>query len=240
MISLFNADSDIHYSIIPLILTVVISFTVLGAGTTADAKFFGITLDNTCLTKIKNNISGSCPTYPEIMALFGDTSITKVSGNFSYIDGIYQRGSPKIQNSFLYYGQMNITNGIIVDPPADHKRHLHMIEIKAHLDDYLIQENRGYNSSEHSIEMGHGRFIDECRDTYVNAEEWIFLVGDSINYLNHKCNENYTHYTTTSKTFLPYVEHDISTSYKWKLEKWIKESLKNCTNRLCIPDSLLP
>jgi hypothetical protein len=75
----------------------------LGSGLPSiDAINFGIVLDNTCKTILRNNVTSNCPTYEDVITVFPDTSIQDVSGRFDYFDGIYQRGPEKLHNSFEY------------------------------------------------------------------------------------------------------------------------------------------
>src|SRR3990172_7302299 len=192
------------------------------------AENFGITLDNTCKTMIINNISSNCPTYEDIITLFPDTSNQDVSGKFSYYNGFYQRGPTKFINSFEYYRFGNHTI-LFIDPPVETRARIHMIEIKANLDTYLMRgNNASYNPADHSLTLGVGRYIDSCRVAYVASDNWISLVGDTIYHMGNDCSPDSTQFNSTITTKLGKVQHDITTSYKYKLEKWQKEMVLKC------------
>ena len=195
---------------------------------------YGIVLDNTCLTMIRNNVSSDCPTYEDIITLFPDTSIRDVSGDFGYTDGIYQRFPTKWTNSFEYYRFSN-TSLLFVDPPPETRTRINLIEIKANLDDYLLRGKiKSYNPIDHTLTLGYGRYVDSCRTAYVDASQWSYLVGDSIQYMSGGCTDNSTTFNSKKITYLNKTKHDIATSYKWKLEQWYKESLLKCGTRICI------
>jgi len=198
------------------------------------AENFGITLDNTCKTMIRNNISSNCPTYEDIITLFPDTSIQDVSGKFAYYNGIYQRTPTKFTDSFEYYRFWNSTI-LFIDPLVETATRIKLIEIKANLEQYLLRgETKSYNPTDHTLTMGIGRYIDSCRLAYVDASNWIFLVGDTLNHMNNDCSADSTQFNSTVITKLGKVQHDITTSYKYKLEAWQKEMINRCGHKVCI------
>lgn len=220
-------------------LVCIIPILVLGVGLPQvfANEFYGISLDNTCKTYLKNNLTTTCPTYEDIITLFPDTSNRKISGEFGYFHGIFQRLPTKIHNSFEYY--RTVAGPVLfIDPPDDQRSRLKMIEIKANLKEYKLPGAGGsFSNSDYSLIMGHGRYIDKhCTQASIDAREWIYLVGDSIPFLKSNCDPAATNYNSTTKTYLDKVTHDITTSYKWKLEQWQKESLLKCGSKVCIYD----
>ena len=197
------------------------------------AENFGIVLDNTCLTLLKNNITTDCPSYEDIITLFPDTSNRKVTGDFGYNHGIYQRLPTKLINSFGYY-QYNVDPILFIDPPAEYRNKINIIEIKANLQEYLLPKNKSYNAANLTLTMGYGRYVDSCRTAYVDSGQWAYLIGDSINYLDKNCAEDATTFVSKVTTQLFKVKHDITTSYKYKLEQWQKESLLKCGSKVCL------
>src|SRR3990167_5575343 len=198
------------------------------------ADNFGISYDNTCKTMIKNNVTSDCPTYEDIITLYPDTSIKGVSGEFGYRDGIYQRLPTKFINSFEYYRHCDRPI-LFVDPPVETATRIKLIEIKANLDQYLLRGGtQSYNSIDHTLTMGIGRYIDSCRLAYVDAAQWIFLVGDTLNHMNNNCSADSTKFNSTITTRLGKVQHDITTSYKWKLEQWQKTMIEKCGKKVCL------
>lgn len=199
------------------------------------AENFGIVLDNTCLTLIKNNVTSDCPTYEDIITLFPDTSNRKITGDFGYNHGIYQRLPTKLHNSFGYY-QYRTDSILFIDPPPEYRYRIHLIEIKANLQEYLLPKNKSYDAGNHTLTMGYGRYVDSCRTAYIDSGQWAYLLGDSINYLNQDCSKDATTFVSKVTTQLLKVKHDISTSYKWKLEAWQKQSIERCGQKVCFYD----
>lgn len=199
----------------------------------ASAEIFGIKLDSTCLAFIKNNITSNCPTYQQIKLLFPDTSNTRVSGDFGYKDGIYQRLQSKMTNSFAYYDTTG-KNQLFIDPPGDMLTRINIIEIKANLKEYKLPFQQGFDNKNHSLIVGVGRYVDKyCNQASIDSANWIFLTGDTLQYMGSNCDPSFTSYNSTKRTYLSMVTHDISTSYKFKLEKWIKGIKENCVTKTC-------
>ena len=204
------------------------------------ADNFGISYDNTCKTMIKNNVTSDCPTYEDIITLYPDTSIKGVSGEFGYRDGIYQRLPTKFINSFEYYRHWDRPI-LFVDPPVETATRIKLIEIKANLDQYLLRgETKSYNPTDHTLTMGIGRYIDSCRLAYVDAAQWIFLVGDTLNHMNNGCSADSTQFNSTVITKLGKVQHDITTSYKYKLEQFQKAAIEQCGKKVCLYEPVQP
>ncbi len=176
----------------------------------ADGEIFGITLDNTCKTMIKNNLTTACPTY-EFLNLF-----------YNDLECGYQDKAACLD----YYKQHKITDGYILDPTAEVMNQIKLITIRANFVEYLLPDEAGFNNTERSINYGLGRFVDSCRLAYIDAGQWFGLLGDTIMYLDSKCTE--TSYTEGRSEILARTVHDISESYKWQLDEWIKESLEKC------------
>ncbi len=222
------------------------------------AETFGVVLDNTCLTFIKNDLKTSCPTYEDILTLFPDTSNQLYSGYFGYYNGIYQRMPSQVEDSHEFYRFLNQTNLIFIDPPSHSRDRIKMIEIKANFKEYLLpfdkttketityktftNETRTivkyadptFNNEDRTLTFGQYRYINNCNYAYIDSGSWIELLGDTINHFNHNCSLNSTRYIDTFTTQLDRTEHDISTSYKWKLEQWQKEMINRCGFKVCL------
>ena len=208
------------------------SVSVLVAHAFVDSNSYGITLSQGCKTNLKNNLTTTCPTYEEIMVLFPDTSDRKIIGDFGMKNGIFQRLTSNYKNAEGYY-TLGREATMFIDPPVKLWNKLKIIEIRPNLDEYKLPKNKSYNTTEHSLTLGFGRYIDSCRTAYVDSKDWIFLVGDSINLINNKCDPEFTQFNGTRTTYFQKITHDITTSYKYKLEKWIKESIINCGGKVC-------
>ena len=199
----------------------------------ADTAQYGITLSNTCLTMIKNNLPTDCPTYEQIMLLFPDTTIRGVSGGFVYKDGYLQRDSPPMINSWRYYHQFSTDPVFWIDPPGDVRKRIKLITIEASLPEYKIGSN-STKTDDYNITFGIGRSQNiNCSEIKITAKDWVFLTGDSINYINHNCDPAFTKFDSTISLKLEKSYQDISTSYKYQLDKWIQKSLINCKVKGC-------
>lgn len=218
------------------LMSMTIPQLVLEAHAIINTNSYGIVISQGCRTMLQNNITTTCPTYEEINVLFPDTSNQYILGEFGYKDGIYQRlhSGFTLEKGICNFQQCD--NLVILDPPVVLWNKLNIIEIRPSLDDYLFRgKTQSYNATEHSITLGHGRYIDSCRYAYIDSNLWEFLAGDSMNFISHQCDPDYTNYDSTKTTYLTKIEHDISTSYKWKLEQWIKQAVADCKTRICIP-----
>lgn len=194
---------------------------------------YGIILDQSCLTMLKNNVTSDCPTYEEINSIFPDTSARNIIGEFGYKDGIYQRLPSQYLNSAGYY-VLGTDNIIFIDPPFKLYKSINVITIRANLDDYKLKGSQSYNDEEYSLTLGTGRYMNGCRLAYIDASQWMFLLGDTFYYMQNNCDPKFTNFNSTKTTYLNKVTHDLRTSYKYKLEQWIKESIERCGQTVCI------
>lgn len=218
----------------PWVLPILVLTGVGLAQASYGLSSYGIVLDQSCLVLLKNNLTSDCPTYEEVNTVFPDTSNRYIIGEFGYKDGIYQRLPSKFSNSAGYYRYGN-DNLIFIDPPAALYSSLNMITIRANLDSYLIRgANPSYNPTDHSMTLGVGRYVESCHDAYLDSSNWLFLLGDTFQYMKNNCNKAFTNYNSTHTTYLDKVTHDIRTSYKYKLEQWTKESIERCGQTVCI------
>ena len=218
-----------------------IPLLLFGVGTIAHAEFFGISYDNTCKTMIKNNITSDCPTYEDIITLYPDTSIKGVSGEFGYRDGIYQRLPTKLTNSFEYYRHWDRPI-LFVDPPVETATRIKLIEIKANLNQYLLRgETPSFNGTEYSLTMGQGRFIDDsCRNAVIDSSQWLTLLGDTLFHMDNDCSADSTTFVSKTTVQLSKVVHDITTSYKYKLEQFQKAAIEQCGKKVCLYETEQP
>ncbi len=188
---------------------------------------FGISISNTCYTMHKHNVSSTCPTYEAIMALFPDTSDQDVSGKFIYKHNQLQRETPPMERSYNYYAFEDKTH-LFIDPGYETSKSLGMITIYSSLPDYPIQFQVGDNKT---LKIGTGRYIDNCRNAVIDGKNWIFLVGDTIEYMRHDCEESYTLFKDTKviQSSLSVVgAFDITTSAKWLHDEFLKYVKENC------------
>lgn len=189
----------------------------------------GVTLSKQCLTFLKNNFTTYCPGYDQILLLFPDQSNQKISGKFAIHDGILQRIPTHYTNHYKFYQFENITKRIWIDPPPDIQVHIKMITIENKLPEF---KNTGWNKVYNNTRvLEKTRFVSSgCWTSAIAAEQWELLLGDTIQYMLHDCNKNYTHFDFVQKLYKEPTKHDITTSWKWKYEQWIKQIKVECAN----------
>ena len=195
----------------------VVSFITI-QGAHAD---YSIILSKTCLTMIQANISTACPTYEELNILYPDTSIAEVSGGF--VDWPYYHREPApYKDHYEYYKQLDMNNITWLDPPADIIEGMPRIIIAASDFTYKIIDQ---NITDSSVLVGQNRYVSStCTYIIISATNWYFLLGDSIRLLSNDCDPSYTNFNEEIIRTWERTKHDISTSAKWILDTWIKET----------------
>jgi len=185
---------------------------------------FGISISKTCYQMNKYNITSNCPTYESIMLLFPDTSDQKVSGKFIYKDNQLQRAKPQMEKSYRYYDFMENTTILFIDPDTETKKQLGMITIESRLPEYPIN----YKVIDNTRQMGIGRSIEDCRNAVIGSENWVELLGDTIQFLRNDCHPTFTLYNDNVTIIMKKYEHDITTSNKWLHDKFLEFVKENC------------
>ncbi len=184
----------------------------------------GISISNTCYQMHKYKLSSICPTYQEIMVLFPDTSNQFISGEFIMKDNQWQRDRPRMESHYDWYAFQTDKTHIFIDPDAALQSQLAMIHIESRLGQYplslTVENNTRY--------MGEGRYIDSCRHATIGSENWIFMVGDTIELLRNDCHPTFTMFNETKVIRKELVEHDIVTSAKWIHDKYLEWVKENC------------
>ncbi len=187
---------------------------------------YGISISKTCYNIHRfapENSTTNCPTYESIMAIFPDTSNQEVSGGFIYKHNMLQRERAPMEDSYNYYAFKTGTY-LFIDPDADTAKQLGMITIYSSLPTYKINSDLGNNTRI----MGEGRYVEGCRNAVISAEDWIFKLGDTIEYLRHDCHPTYTMFNETRLIYTNYAKHDITTSAKWLHDQFLKFVKENC------------
>ncbi len=171
----------------------------------------GITLDNTCRTFIKNNFESNCPTFEFLNTLYPGTQCDYI--DHSCLDYFRQIGG------FHY----------IIDPKASIMDRIKMVEIRYSFDEFHLQDERGYDNENHTINYQVGRYMDSCKTAYIGTDSWLKYAGDSIYLLWKGCDPKYTYLDNQFRSeSLNQTVHDITTSKKWQLDEWIKETREKC------------
>ncbi len=187
---------------------------------------FGIQISKTCYNIHRYapiNSTTNCPTYEAIMAIFPDTSNKEVSGGFVYKHNMLQREKAPMEKSYNYYAFKNQTF-LFIDPDLQTSKQLGMIVIESQLKTYPVN----YKVVDNTRIMGEGRYIDDCRNAVITAENWIFLLGDTIEFMRHDCHPTYTLFNQTKIIYANLTKHDITTSSKWLHDEFLKYVKENC------------
>lgn len=189
----------------------------------------GIDTSKKCKLMIENNLDTTCPTVEQILALFPDTSPKEQMGGFKIIDGMLQREPTKygIESYSKYMRGLPEKDRMWINPPGEVRPYLTMITIESNFVDYPIPQS--YSMSNGTLSMGTKRYVNfGCTEIILNAKDWIFLTGDSIILAQNNCDPNFTNFDHIKKFYFEKSFQDITTSYKYKLDKWIAESKVRC------------
>lgn len=210
--------------------------TVSGPRVEANKGYaLGIILSDTCIASVKSG-GKACPSYQDLVTL--DSSVPSYSGSFKVIDGFYQRVPSKYPNSMGFY-QYDPTFRIFVDPPKTAK--MPLITIEAQLPEYHMSDQFKVNEikdgklidskATKSIRTySTKRFVDStCSFATITAANWKELLPDTINFMRNNCDPNQTLIQTIQNDIKILKVHDVSTSAKWKLDRFYADTIKNCT-----------
>jgi len=177
---------------------------------------------------LKNNLTTNCPTYDLINLIFPDTSNRKISGDFIIKDGIYQRQEPQYEHHYNNY-RYDERDLLWIDPPGDVLDKLKLITITPHDFIYKIPNQTIKNSS---ILIGQGRYIaPNCSDAIITANNYLFLLGDTMQTLKKNCAPGSSNFDEVKIKRWERTIHDITTSYKYQFDKWIKETKIKCLGK---------
>ncbi len=177
----------------------------------------GVSLSKTCETMIRHNFTTTCPTYKQLIQL--DNS-NPISGKFiTDDDGFFHRGDEQTVNSYRFYWNDSQIR-IIVDPPGSMLDRIKMIYIQPNFDTYIVREdktiddkfeiitgNRTLTSGDKTklvnfdvrnqtdtfaTVLYHDRYIEKCSQAKINADNWLFLLPDTIHLMRNQCDRDYT------------------------------------------------
>lgn len=196
------------------------------------AEQYGIALSPTCIIMIKNNLDTNCPTIPEINQLFPDTTNKLFLGDFSMIDGMIQREPPKLLHPERYYTYF--TGDVMwVDPPNEVRKKINMIYIEPSIPEYKIGDE-SLKMNDYSISFQKDRYVNpNCSESKITAKNWVFLTGDTLNYMKHDCDKVFTSFDGMVTLQFAKSYQDISTSFKYIHDKWVSENLIKCKVKGC-------
>lgn len=196
----------------------------------AYADQYGISLGKTCKTMLINNIPG-CPSYEELDVIFPDNTYYAL-GQMMTIDGIMQRGPPIYAHPEQFY-KYSTENIIWLDPPEEVRKRIKMVTIEPSLPPYKIGAE-SKKMDDYNITFGKDRYINaNCSEIKITAVNWLFTTGDAMNLLKHNCDLSVSTFDATVSYNFTKSWQDISTSAKYKHDKWVAESLIKCKERGC-------
>lgn len=188
-------------------------------------EHIGIRLSETCRTMLENNMTTNCPNYLQILHLYPDTSIKKWSGDFYFNEnGFYEREiiTKKYDTLDVYYSFPR--DVVWIDPPSDVIEKIKIIEITSHDFVYPIKTQKITNSS---YLVGQSRWVSpNCDYARISSDNWIDRLGDTWIYLRSGCDKNSTNYNDLVLREWNGTIHDITTSYKYQLDKWYNEQIQ--------------
>lgn len=189
---------------------------------------FGIIISQKCLIMNKNNIQSSCPTIEQIIELYPDTSPKNQIGDFVNINGQVQREPMpmRIDNCWNYLKGLELTSSkkIFVDPPGCMRPYLKMITIESNFNEYPLDKIISQVTN-NTILMGNHRYVNYgCTESIIDAKDWIYLTGDTLNLMNHDCDPAFTTFDHIKKFTFEKSYQDIATSNKYKLDEYFKSA----------------
>ena len=216
-------------------------------------KLVGVNLSKSCIIMIKNNITSTCPTYDDLLKF--DTSNKEISGNFIRDNGTgyLHRETPEFHDSWRWYDHDTEVR-LIVDPPNGMESRIKTIEIQPNFNTYTVKNqmfipseyefvsvdvvslfgnktitktiNVVNQTQEYGLVLYHDRYVDKCKNAVINADNWLYLLNDTINYLRTGCNE--TDFDNSEIIHPNKTKIDLLTSPNYQYQLWLKEVKQNC------------
>jgi hypothetical protein len=186
-----------------------------------DAKLIGIELSANCIALAKLG-SSACPTYEDLLSL--DTSITKITGEFSFYDGYFHRERSSYTESFRAYDSDDKVR-IIVDPPQNESIRMKMITIEPNLGYYA---DTGYATKlvDGKRILGNERVISNCYTSTISANNWKMLLPDTIFTFRNGCES--AEINDTVEFNMPKTYMDPLTSPNMHYKHWVLEMKQLC------------
>lgn len=166
------------------------------------------------------------------MVFFPDTTNHDISGKFIEKNGILVRDEPQVINSDRFYWWQK-DPVIWIDPPGTVLQKIHLVTIESSLPEYKTKDS--IKMDDYDISFGFGRYVDSsCTNARITAENWVFMTGDTLNFLKHDCDPKFTNFNSTKVLKFEKSYQDITTSYKYQLDKWIKDMKERCKVKGCV------
>ena len=177
------------------------------------------------MTLLNEGYNSTCPDYSDLLEL--DNSDRKISGDFvKNENGVTLREKPNLKNSWRIYDHS--TEWLVfIDAPAGYSERMKTITIHPNFDTYTLTKDNIVENYTRIIY--HDRFVnDECTHAIINADKWQLLIADTIFFMRENCNPIKTSFNHIELIPIELMDHDITTSQKYKDEQRLKEILKHC------------
>lgn len=189
----------------------------LSTGTFDD--FVGISLSRSSISLVKVN-STTVPGYDDLIELGYDQSVER-SGKFVFKNGYLHRDYTKVTNESVYY--LHLQNVTIVDPSFNLQKKIKLIIIEPSIKSYILPTDLKKTDNTRTVHKE--RYVDEkCIVATISANNWKVTLPKTIKYLRDGCPgemENTMDIIKDNQT-----KTDVSTSQKYKEDKW-KQEAKN-------------
>ena len=203
-------------------ILVVLVPTAYAASLPDNTKTIGLQLSQTCRIMVVHNITSNCPSYEDLYDLGWDSSLPG-SGEFYYDDtGFYKRGQAAYKDVHELYRYFD--NHILVDPPSEIASRAKLIIISPSLPTYIPPGE--YKKEDNSRTLAKDRYVESCKVATITAENWEFLIADTIFYLRSDCTHTVFEHLWTVDDYISSM--NIATSAKYKHDKWVEESKIKC------------
>ena len=213
----------------------------------------GVSLSKTCETMIRHNFTTTCPTYKQLIQLDNSEAI---SGKFiTDDDGFFHRGDEAVQNSYKFYWNDSIIR-IIVDPPGSMMDRMKMIYIQPNFDTYIVREDKTIDdkfeiiqgnrtltsgdktklvnfdvrnqTSNFATVIYHDRYINKCHEAKINADNWLFLLPDTIHLMRNGCDRDYTQFEERKVITPNSTDYSPADSPEWNILQEAKRISEFC------------
>lgn len=213
-----------------LLIISCLTIPICAEAATYKGKAVGIIIEKSCLS------SDKCLKYSDIIQY--DNTDPVYMGGFIEKDGDIARHSNSKQNNYKWLDyEKNYT--IIVDPPLKFYNQIPLITILSKLDEYhdsgqyQVKEYKTIPDAKATKKIryySHTRYVDSgCNNAFITAKDWHKVLNDTIQYLKSGCDPSKTKIKTIANVTDALTKHDISTSYKWKDQKWRDQIIQQCT-----------
>lgn len=180
----------------------------------------GIYLSKTSIALVKLN-STSIPSYEKLLELGYDKS-KPISGKFIFKNGYLQREFTKVNNELVYY--INNKNMTIIDPSEKLSKKIKMIIIEPSLKSYILHENMVKTDNTRIVHKDIAINIT-CTIATVSSYDILIRLPVIIKYLQNNCTGEFIEIRDIIKDAT--TKTDISTSQKYKEDKWKQETKAN-------------